>query len=57
MPQTLQEPLQFPTRPERPRSLAELIEPWAPHDGRHASPLPGLGFVRLSQPSARLPVV
>lgn len=58
MPQTLQEPLQFPVpRPDRPRSLAALIEPWAPHDGRHASPLPGLSFIRLSQPSARLPVI
>lgn len=50
-------PAMLETRQEPPRSLAELIEPWAPHDGRHASPLPGLSFVRMSRPSARLPVV
>ena len=43
--------------PAMSQTLAELIDPWAPHDGRHASPLPGLSFVRLSSPSARLPVV
>src|SRR5215217_364692 len=58
MPQTLKSPLPFPTQPpDRRESLADLVARWAPHDGRHAAPLPGLSFVRLSQPSARLPVV
>lgn len=40
-----------------PDPLAGLIARWTPHDGRHAAPLPGLSFVRASQPSTRLPVV
>jgi AraC-like DNA-binding protein len=43
--------------PELQERLAELVTRWAPHDGRHASPWPGLSFIRASRPSARLPVV
>jgi AraC-like DNA-binding protein len=58
MPQTLKAPLPFPTPPpDGQESLADLVARWAPHDGRHATPFPGLSVVRLSRPSARLPVV
>jgi AraC-like DNA-binding protein len=44
-----------PSLPED--GLVEALSRWAPAEGRHPSPWPGLGFVRASSPSARFPVV